>query len=120
MGSLYLKCFASTWERSMNSQLQLQPVICPQTDRVRKLRVHAGPQEIFSCILDSIVKRFGCKAVMLWLVDENRHMLERKHLCGIEKTSFAKTAVDLFEIDIDERVLGGKAITIANGKAETS
>jgi len=80
----------------------------------RAMNDSSSPQEILAVMLERIVVDLGYKAATLRILDEEKGTLNLKAAFGLSEEYLSKGAVSLSKSGIDQTVLTGKPVTLAD------
>lgn len=80
----------------------------------RAMNASMSPQEVLAVMLERIVVDLEYKAATLRILDEEKGTLNLKAAFGLSEEYLAKGAVSLSKSGIDQTVLTGKPVTLAN------
>jgi len=79
-----------------------------------------GQQDVLAKMLESTVTELGYKAASLRLLDEERQTLELKAAYGLSEAYLHKGAVAVAKSGLDQAVLAGQRVTIADVREDLS
>src|ERR1041384_2346201 len=71
-------------------------------------------QDVLAAMLEHLVQGLGYKAATLRLLDEEQQTLELKAAYGLSETYLQKGAIAVAKSQVDQAVLAGQRITIAD------
>ena len=98
----------------MSKQTWLEHKVQLLYEITKEINASLNQQEVLSVLLERIVTGLDYKAATLRLLDAEREQLELKAAYGLSETYLTKGPVDVSKSDIDQKVLAGQWITIAD------
>ena len=91
--------------------------LCEITEAIN---VSLSQQEVFRAILERIVTVLGYKGATLRMLDQERKKLELKASFGLSDSYLTKGPVDVAKSLVDQTVLRGQTVTIADIRQDQS
>lgn len=97
-----------------------QRTVCMKPENARALNTVSIPEENLSNLMSRIFPVLGYKAVLLCVLTEDCKSLRLKQACGIRELSLAFGSDRIGRGEVDDRVLRGELISMAEARSEDS
>ena len=98
----------------MNGQAWLEHKVQMLYQITRAINASLSQQEALTVLLERIVTDLDYRAATLRLLDAERAQLELKAAHGLSETYLTKGPVDVSKSEVDQQVLAGRWMTIAD------